>query len=71
MIIFRVSNEGGFGSNHGELNKHLMVPMTIKDEVSFTNKDSLIATINHSGTLNKGSLLGFYLGLSLMYLNVI
>ena len=26
----------------------------MEDEVSFTHKYSLIATINHSGTLNKG-----------------
>ena len=26
----------------------------MEDEVSFTNKYSLIATINHSGTLNRG-----------------
>ena len=31
-----------------------MVPITVEDEVSFTNKYSLIATINHSGTLNRG-----------------
>ena len=30
------------------------VPITIEDDVSFTNKYSLIATINHSGTLNRG-----------------
>ena len=28
--------------------------MTIKDEISFMNKYSLIATINHSSTLNRG-----------------
>ena len=31
-----------------------MVPITVEDEVSCTNKYSLIATINHSGTLNRG-----------------
>ena len=34
--------------------KDLTVPITIEDEVSFTNKYSLIATINHPGTLNRG-----------------
>ena len=31
-----------------------MVPIMIEHEVSYTNKYSLIAIINHSGTLNKG-----------------
>ena len=31
-----------------------MVPIPVEDEVSFINKYSLIATINHSGTLNRG-----------------
>ena len=29
------------------------VPITVEDEVSFTNKYSLITTINHSDTLNR------------------
>ena len=40
-----------------------MVPITIEDEVSFTNKYSLIATINHSGTSN----MGHYWALSRIY----
>ena len=32
----------------------LKVPITLKDEVSFTNKYSLVATINHSGSLDRG-----------------
>ena len=31
-----------------------MVPTTVEDEVSFTDKYSLIATINHSSFLTKG-----------------
>ena len=31
-----------------------MVPITEEDEVSLTNSYSLIATINHSGILNRG-----------------
>ena len=38
----------------GKWNKDLTVPITVEDEVSFTKKYSLIATINHSGTLNRG-----------------
>ena len=56
------SNQGGqlikdanfFSCTQSESNKHLLVPITVEDEVSFTNKYSLIATINHSGTLNRG-----------------
>ena len=36
-----------------ESNKLLVVPITTEDEVSFINKYSLIATINHSGNLNR------------------
>ena len=58
--LCRFSNQGGqlikdanfFSCTQSESNKHLLVPLTIEDEVSFTNKYSLIATINHSGTLN-------------------
>ena len=32
----------------------LKVPITVEDEVSFSNKYSLVASINHSGTLNQG-----------------
>ena len=34
--------------------QYLKVPITIDDEVLFMNKYSLIATINHSSTLNRG-----------------
>ena len=37
-----------------QLGQYLTVPITIDDEVSFINKYSLIATINHSGTLSRG-----------------
>ena len=33
--------------------QYLRVPITIEDEVSFINKYSLTATINHSGTLSR------------------
>ena len=49
-----VKNENFFSCTQNESNKDLTVPITIEDEVSFTNKCSLIATINHSGTLNRG-----------------
>ena len=32
----------------------LKVPMTVEDEVSFSSKYSLVASINHSGTLDQG-----------------
>ena len=48
-----VKNENFFSCTQSESNKDLTVPITIEDEVSFSNKYSLIATINHSGTLNK------------------
>ena len=32
----------------------LKVPITVEDEVSFSSKYSLVASINHSGTLDKG-----------------
>ena len=49
-----VKNENFFSCTQSESNKDLTVPITIEDEVSFTNKYSLIATISHSGTLNRG-----------------
>ena len=60
--LCRFSNQGGqlikdanfFSCTQSESNKHLLVPITVEDEVSFTNKYSLIATINHSGMLNRG-----------------
>ena len=49
-----VKNENFFSCTQSESNKDLTVPITIEDEVPFANKYYLIATINHSGTLNKG-----------------
>ena len=49
-----VKNENFFSCTQSESSKDLTVPITIEDEVSFTNKYSLIATINDSGTLNRG-----------------
>ena len=49
-----VKNENFFSYTQIESNKDLTVPITIEDENSFTNKYSLLATINHSGTLNRG-----------------
>ena len=49
-----VKNENFFSCTQSESNKDLIVPITIEDEVSFTSKYSLIGTINHSGTLNRG-----------------
>ena len=54
----RFSNRGGqlvkdktlVSCTQSQLGQYLTVPMTIQDEVSFINKHSLIATINHSGT---------------------
>ena len=48
-----VKNENFFSCMQSESNKDLTVPITIEDEVSLTNKYSLIATINHSGTWNR------------------
>ena len=36
-----------------QLGQYLTVPITIDNEVSFMNEYSLIATNNHSGTLNR------------------
>ena len=55
MLIWpNIKNENFFRCTQSESNKDLTVPITIEDEVSFTNKYSLIATINHPGTLNRG-----------------
>ena len=35
-------------------NSVLKVPITLDDEVSVTNKYPLVATINHSGSLDRG-----------------
>ena len=58
--LCQFSNQGGqlikdanfFSCTQTDSNKHLVVPITVEDEVSFTNKYSLIATINHSGIFN-------------------
>ena len=42
-----VKNENFFSCTESESNKDLTVPITIEDEVSFTKKYSLIATVNH------------------------
>ena len=60
--LYRFSNQGGqlvknknvFSCTQSESNEDLTLPITIEDEVSFTNEYSLIATINHSGTLSRG-----------------
>ena len=49
-----VKKENLFSCMQSESNKDLTVPTTIEHEVCFTNKYSLIATNNHSGTLNRG-----------------
>ena len=49
-----IKDENFFSCTKSESNKDLTFPTTIEDEVSFKNKYSLIATINHSGTLNRG-----------------
>ena len=49
-----VKNENLFSCTRGESNKDLTVPITVEDEISFTNKYSLIATITHWGTFNRG-----------------
>ena len=60
--LCRFSNQGGrlvkkenfFSCTPSESNKDLTVPISIEDDVSFTNKYSLVATINHLGILNRG-----------------
>ena len=60
--LYWFSNQGGelikdanfFSCTQSESNKHVMVPIIVEDELYFTNKYSLIATINHSDTLNMG-----------------
>ena len=58
-----VKNENFFSCTQSESNKDLTVPKTIYDEVSFTNKYSLIVTIIHSGTLNRCHYWAFIKGL--------
>ena len=60
--LCRFSNQGSqlvkdetlVSCTQSQLGQYLTVPITIEDEVSFINKYSLIATINHSGTLSRG-----------------
>ena len=60
--LCRFSNQGGqlvkdetlVSCIQSQVSQYLTVLITIEDEVSFINKYSLIATINHSGTLNRG-----------------
>ena len=47
-------NETLVSSTQSQLGQYLTVPITIEDEVSFMNKYSLIAAINHSGILSRG-----------------
>ena len=49
-----VKKESLFSCMQNESNKDHTVPITIEHEVCFTKKYSLIATINHSSTLNMG-----------------
>ena len=60
--LCQFSNQGGqlikdakfFSCTESESNKHLVVPITVEDDVSFSEKYFLIATINHSGPFSKG-----------------
>ena len=49
-----VKNENFFSCTQSKSNKDLTVTITKEDKISFTNKYSLIATINHSDTLHRG-----------------
>ena len=49
-----VKDETLVSCTQSQVGQYLTVPITIEDEVSFVNKYSLIATINHSGTLSRG-----------------
>ena len=59
--LCRFSNQGGqlvkdetlVSCTRNQVGRYLKVPITIEDEVSFINEYSLIATINHSGTLSR------------------
>ena len=60
--LSRFSNRGGqlvkdetlISCTQSQLGQYLTVPITIEDEISFINKLSFIATINHCGTLIRG-----------------
>ena len=49
-----VKDETFVSSTQSQLGQYLTVPITIEDEVSFINKYSITATINHYGTLITG-----------------
>ena len=49
-----VKDETLVSCTQSQMGQYLTVPITIEDEVSFKNRYSLIATINHSGTLSRG-----------------
>ena len=50
-----VKDETLVSCTQSQLGQYLTVPITIEDEVSFINKYSLIATINHSDTVSRGN----------------
>ena len=60
--LCRFSNQGGqlvkdetlVSCTQSQVGQYLTVPITIEDKVSFINKYSLIATINHSSNLSRG-----------------
>ena len=49
-----VKDETLVSCTQSQLGQYLTVLITIEDDVSFVNKYSLIATISHTGTLNRG-----------------
>ena len=49
-----VKDENLVSCTQSQVDRSITVPLTIEDEVSFINKYSLIATINHPGTLSRG-----------------
>ena len=68
QVVQLVKNEHFFSCTQSESNKDFTIPITIEFNVSFTNKYSLTATINHSVTLNRGHCWAFYQGLTFLYL---
>ena len=69
------SNQGGelvkdetlVTCTQSQAGQYITVPITIEDEISFMNKFPLIATISHSGTLNRGHYWAFIKDLHLSY----
>ena len=63
LQLGRFSNQGGqlvkdetlVNCYQSQSGQYLRVPIIIEDEVSFINKYSLIATINHSDKLSRGN----------------